>query len=345
MDLRKDPITRSWVLIGDGDGDSDAGAAATSSCPYCLGSEASLTQPILSVSTDNQPGGIRVYPHPNPLYRIEGEANRRAEGIYDRMRSLGAHEVIVESPDHEYALTAAPQAQIASLLRCWAMRISDLKNDLRFRYVTVFRNRGDLAGQQIRHPHSELTATTFIPRRIVYELRSAQEYFEMKERCVFCDIEQQEEQQGLRVVDLTPRYLAVCPFASRVPFEVWILPRYHHSSFETDILRHADQTELAGILQRTVARLEQLTKDYHLVLHTSPNTRARTELGSYWTTIDEDYHWHIEILPITERRSKSYSIKEVYYSSLTPEDAAAKLREIPGLVGARRQTMLQFQPR
>src|SRR5207253_1378109 len=100
-------------------------------------------------------------------------------------------------------LSSAPEENVVALLRCWAMRIADLKNDIRFRYITVFRNRGALAGQQIRHPHSELTATTFIPRRIVYELRAAQEYFKMKERCVLCDIAQQEEQQGLRVVDLT----------------------------------------------------------------------------------------------------------------------------------------------
>ncbi|HWP85946.1 MAG TPA: galactose-1-phosphate uridylyltransferase [Terriglobia bacterium] len=341
MELRKDPITRSWVLIGDDEADT----LSSPSCPYCLGSESSLGQPILAIPTDGQPGGLRVYPHPRPLYRIEGEANRRADGIYDRMRSLGAHEVIVESPDHDYALVSAPPDQVAALLRCWALRITDLKNDLRFRYVTVFRNRGELAGQQIRHPHSELTATTFIPRRIVYELRAALEYYQMKERCVFCDIGQQEEQQGLRVVDLTPRYLAVCPFASRVPYELWILPRYHHSSFEADILRHPDQTELAGILQRTLTRLEQLTQEYHLVLHTSPNTLARTEMARYWTTIDEDYHWHIEILPITEKRSKSYSIKEVYYCALTPEEAATRLRELPGMAGPRRQAVLQFQPR
>jgi len=329
------------VLIGDG----ETAPAAPPACPYCLGNEASLTQPILAVPLDGQPGAIRVFPHPHPLYRIEGVVDRRAEGIYDRMRNIGAHEVIIESPDHDSHLTAVPETQVAALLRCWALRITDLKNDLRFRYITVFRNRGELSGQQIRHPHSELTAATFIPRRIVYELRAAQEYFQMKERCVFCDIAQQEETQGLRVVDLTPRYLAVCPFASRVPFEVWILPRYHHSSFEADLLRRPDQTELAVLLQRTLARLEQLTQDYHLVLHTSPNTRARTELGSYWTTIEEDYHWHIEILPITEKRSKSYSIKEVYYCSLTPEDAAARLREIPAYLGARAQAKLEFQPR
>jgi len=342
MELRKDPITRSWVLIGD----DDAGATTNPACPYCLPSEISpVLQPILALPLEGTPGGIRVYSHPHPLYRIEGAADRRADGIYDRMRSLGAHEVIVESADHEYTLPGAAPGHVAAVLRCWAMRIADLKNDLRFRYVTVYRNRGELAGQQIRHPHSELTATTFIPRRIVYELRAAREFYQLKERCVFCDIQQQEEQQGLRVVDSTPRFVAVCPFASRVPFEVWILPRYHHSSFETDLLRHPDQAELAGILQRTLARLEQLTQDYHLVLHTSPNTNARTELGKYWTTIDDDYHWHIEILPITEKRSKSYSIKEVYYCSLTPEEAAAKLRDIPGLVSARRQATLDLKSR
>ena len=162
---------------------------------------------------------------------------------------------------------------------------------------------------------------------------------------MLCDILQQEEQQGLRVVDLTPRYLAICPFALRVPYELWILPRYHQSSFETDILRHNDPGEMAGILQRCLTRLEQLTHDYHLVLHTSPNTRARTELGAYWTTIEEDYHWHIEILPITESKSKSYSIKEVYYCSLTPEEGAARLRDIPAFSAARRQPNLELQGR
>jgi UDPglucose--hexose-1-phosphate uridylyltransferase len=338
MDLRKDPITRSWVLVGDGEPAADPGGA----CPYCGGV---TLQPILSVPVGGQAGGIRVYPHPRPLYRIEGGAERRADGIYDRMRNLGAHEVIVESPDHDNALSAAPEAQVAALLHCWALRIADLKNDIRFRYITVFRNRGALAGQQIQHPHSELTATTFIPRRIVYELRAAQEYYNMKERCVLCDILQQEEQQGMRVVDLTPKYLAVCPYASRVPYEVWILPRYHQSSFENDFLRHADSTELAGLLQRTLARLEQVAGDYHLVLHTSPNTRARTELGGYWSTIDDDYHWHIEILPIAQSRIKSYSIKEVYYCPLAPEEAASRLREIPAFSSVRRQARPEFQGR
>ena len=300
--------------------------------------------PILSLPLDGHQGGIRVFPHPRPLYRIEGETERRAEGLYDKMRPVGAHEVIIETPDHHSDLSMRPESEIAPLLEAWALRIADLKKDRRFKYITVFRNVGELSGQQIRHPHSELTAATFIPRRILYELRASQEYFQMKERCVLCDIARQEERQGVRVVDLTRRYLVVCPFASRVPYELWILPRYHNSSFETDLLRHREHLELAGILRRTLARLTHVTDSYHLVLHTSPSTQARAEVAGYWTTIEEDYHWHIEILPITEKRSKSYSIKEVYYCSVPPEIAAARLKDLPTIPPSLPQAKFEFQP-
>ena len=340
MEMRNDPITRSWVLIGDNEARQPPGP----SCPYCPGNEALASPPILSLPLEGRHGGIRVFPHPHPLYRIEGNTDRQADGIYDKMRPVGAHEVIVENSDHESLLFSRTDAEIHPVLECWALRIADLKKDSRFKYVTVFKNVGEVAGQEIRHPHSELTATTFIPRRILYELRASQEYFQVKERCVLCDICRQEEKQGLRMVEVSSSYLVMCPFASRVPYELWILPRYHQSSFETDLLRHRGSSELAGILRRSLARLEQVTDAYHLVLHTSPNTKARSELEGYWSTIEEDYHWHIEILPIAQKQTKSYSIKEVYYCPLTPEMAAAQLKELPSDGKLRPQSKFEFQP-
>ena len=315
------------------------------SCPYCPGSDVLRGAPIFSLTQDGRHGGIHVFPHPHPMYQIEGATDRRADGIYDKMRSVGAHEVVVEHPDHERRLVVRSDAAISALLEGWASRLTDLKKDLRFKYITVFKNVGELAGQQIRHPHSEITATAFIPRRILYELHASQEYFQIKERCVLCDIRRQEEQQGLRVVEISRNYLAVCPFASRVPYELWILPRYHHHSFEADLLRQRDNLELAGILRSSVARLERITDAYHLVLHTCPNTASRSELEGYWTTLQEDYHWHIEILPITEKRTRSYSIKETYYCPLSPEMAAAQLRQLPALLEAPPQSRFEFQPR
>ena len=85
--------------------------------------------------------------------------------------------------------------------------------------------------------------------------------------------------------------------------------------------------DFGALLRRTLQRIRSVTEDFHLVLHTSPNTLQRSESLGYWKTIDEDYHWHIEIMPILASKNKSYTFKEVYYSPLTSETAVARLRE------------------
>jgi UDPglucose--hexose-1-phosphate uridylyltransferase len=273
-----------------------------------------------------------VQPHPDPLYRVEGEPGRQADGIYDKMRAVGADEIVIETPEHHRKLEDLSEDQIQTVLEAWASRIQDLKGDPRFKYVSVFKNEGALAGQEWSHPHSRVTATTFVPRRVLYELRAAREWFLEKERCVFCDIVRQEERQGGRIVDTQGEYVALCPYASRVPYEVWLINRKHSSLFEQPHPQ-TNRRHLAGLLWRVLRRLRQVSLAYHLVVHTSPNTiHTKGEMTAYWKTIAEDYHWHIEILPIVETRSKSYSIKEVYFNALMPEQAAERLRQLdPGL--------------
>jgi UDPglucose--hexose-1-phosphate uridylyltransferase len=324
MELRKDPITRSWVMLGEADGLP----ALTGPCPFCRGNE-SLTPPtILALPDKSLEWQVRVVPHFRPMYRIEGDPGRSADGIYDRMRAVGAHEIIVESPVHDWHISTAIPQEINLVLKAFALRVLDLKQDRRFKYVTVFRNRGERAGQEWPHPHSQLTATTFVPRRILYELRASREYFAEKERCVFCDIVRQDERENSRVVEILGSYVALCPYASRVPYEIWILPRYHHHAFESDMNESPARIDLAMLIRRTVRRLEAITDFYHMVLHTSPNSLIRPGVGEYWKTLADDYHWHIEILPIIPQSAKSYVLKEVYYSPVIPETAAEQLRQV-----------------
>jgi UDPglucose--hexose-1-phosphate uridylyltransferase len=324
MELRKDPITRSWVRAGQ----REELAAAAEGCPLCPG-HANL--PTLLELPSGRVPQVRVIPHPQPLYRIEGEVERLPEGIYDRMRPVGAHEIIIESPDHKATLSKMSDAQIEWVLEAYAQRVTDLKGDPRFKYVTVFRNQGALAGAEFDHPMSQVTATMFVPRRILYELRSARAWYEEKERCVFCDILRQEERKGTRVVDTQGDMVAFCPFASRVPFELWLISRRHDHLFERS-MSGGSRRDLAALLGRSLRRLEQIAVAYHLVVHTAPNTvTAKSQITpAYWRTIGEDFHWHIEILPIVEQRSKSYSIKEVYFNALLPEQAAEQLRRLDG---------------
>jgi UDPglucose--hexose-1-phosphate uridylyltransferase len=173
-----------------------------------------------------------------------------------------------------------------------------------------------------------LTATTFVPRRVLYELRAGRDYFESKERCVFCDILAQEERQNLRIVEVRGDYLAFCPYAPRVPYETWIMPRSHESSFErSGTSRVGSVTDLAALLRHTLQRIRTVTEAFHLVLHTTPNSQHASGVAGYWKTLDDDYHWHIEILPILEAKAKSYTFKEVYYSPVTSETAVKRLRE------------------
>ena len=325
MELRKDPITRSWVVIGHPEREKDR----PDPCPLCPENRLE-THELLALPVHG-PWQVRVYPHLRPLYRIEGEAGRNAEGIYDRMEAVGAHEIVVETRDHSRKLGDMSDEEIERVLEAYAQRIADLKRDARFKYVTVFKNQGDQSGEEWPHAHSQITATTFVPRRILYELRSAREWYRERERCVFCDILRQEIKQGKRIVDTVGDYYAFCPYASRVPFEVWLIPRMHNHQFESP-LPGANRRHLASLLGRTLRRLTKVTSSYHMVVHTAPNTlQTKGELSEYWRTIAGDYHWHIEILPILEQRSKSYSIKEIYFNGMLPEGAAAALREFePG---------------
>lgn len=325
MELRKDPITRSWVVIGQAERASEREAP----CPLCPANQTSAHSLL-----DLPPHGdaqVRVYPHFRPLYRIEGDPDRSAEGIFDRMEPIGAHEIIVETPEHGLALTDLSDEEIGRVLEAYAARISDLKRDARFKYVTVFKNHGATAGEEWPHAHSQVAATTFVPRRVLYELRAARDWYRARERCVFCDILRQEVRQQVRVVEVAADYVAFCPYASRVPFETWIMPREHNHQFESP-LPGEDRRHLARLLRRVLRRLGKISPSYHMVVHTAPNTlQTKGEMSEYWRTIAGDYHWHFEILPIMETRSRSYSLKEVYFNGTFPERAAERLRQIdPG---------------
>lgn len=323
MELRKDPVTQSWVIQEDG----AVSWPTNGDCPLCPGQEALCPQTLYEHPFGQPHWQVRVVPHVRPLYRIEGDAQRRGEGLYDKMRSLGAHEILVESPDHHASLSRQSDENVAQVLRAAVSRLGDLKKDPRFRYVTFFRNQGERAGQNLEHPHSQITATPFIPRRVVYELRSSLRYFEMKERCLLCDIAKQELSQQARTVEWDDRFVAFCPFASRVPYETWILPVIHHCAFEEDVSSWDLQVHFARFLKSILRRLEAMTPAYHLVLHTSPNINAKFEKSGQWRTLESDFHWHFEILPVHPSNSKSYSVKEVYYNSLAPETAASELRK------------------
>ncbi|MDD5042910.1 MAG: galactose-1-phosphate uridylyltransferase [Candidatus Omnitrophica bacterium] len=336
-ELRKDPIIGRWVIIAterarrpdqfSGHKEHDE----QGECPFCEGRESNTPPEIYAIRprnpARNQPGwDLRVVPSKFPFLKIEGDLDRRGNGIYDVMNGLGAHEVVIETNQHIANMADLSEEQITRVLNCYSDRITDLEKDLRLKYVLVFKNYGKgSGGGAIRHSRSQLIATPVNPKRVKEELAGARRYYEYHERCVFCDLIKQELEQKERVIAEFDGFVAVAPFAARFPFETWILPKNHccdYTCMDPDSRRH-----LARVLKSVLLKLKVGLNDpdYNYVIHTAPFRRQKT---GYWKTIDHDYHWHIEIMPRLTRVAGFEWGTGFYICPLPPEETAKFLREV-----------------
>ena len=336
-ELRHDPIQRRWVIIASERGRRPDDFPRNESlptggiCPFCEGNESKTPPEIAAVrngSGANQPGWeVRVIPNKFPALRIEGSLDRRGLGAYDRMNGVGAHEVIIETPDHNLQLADAPIEHIHKVLRIYRERLVDLLRDQRFKYVLIFKNHGAAAGASLSHPHTQLIATPVTPLTLVEELNAAKDHYLEKERCLFCDLIEQELESGSRIVIAGEQVVALAPFASRFPFELFIAPRHHHHSFadaSDEMLYH-----LAVLLKEVLLRVKKCLKDppYNFLVHTVPNVKARHRHGAEWGPIELDYHWHIEFIPRLTQVAGFEWGTGFYINPVAPEDAAKYLRQ------------------
>jgi UDPglucose--hexose-1-phosphate uridylyltransferase len=327
-ELRKDPVTGRWVIIAidrakrPSDFLRQSVPPATGGvCPFDYGNEHKTPPEVLAYRTTggrDQPGWrVRVVPNKFPALGIEGILNPQGEGMYDKMNGIGAHEVIIESPDHAATLGEMPEKQIEEIL--WALkdRVCDLKKDRRFRYIILFKNYGEAAGASLEHPHTQLVALPVIPKRVKEELDGAKQFYDLKERCIFCDIIRQESTGGGRLVTETDRFTVLQPYAPRYPFETWILPKRHESHFE-----ESDAPTLqnfAWILRSTMRKIDKVLERpaYNLMVHTAPVQEQPMP----------HYHWHLEIVPKLTKVAGFEWGTGFYINPTPPEESARFLRE------------------
>lgn len=328
--LRRDPTTGRWVVMApDGVRPLDPSAP----CPFCAGNE-SLT-PREVVAWGRPPGRpadsagwqVRVVPNARPILRIEDPLERHANRMFDWASGTGAHEIIIESPEHRTSLADLTPEQMALVLGAWAQRIGDLKGDPRLRSIFVFKNQGLLAGAGMpHHVHSQVIGLPVTPKALKEILEGARRHYQLKERCVLCDIVVDQLEHGERLILATERFVALAPWASRHPYECWVVPRDHASDFET--ATSADLAELAQVLLRLLARVEEVLPEpaYNLFLYSAP---SRDKRNGYWTTLDADFHWQIQILPRPTQVAGFEIGSGFFVNPVLPEDAAKMLAGAP----------------
>jgi UDPglucose--hexose-1-phosphate uridylyltransferase len=356
-ELRKDPISGRWVIISSARAKrpeapeprrEEESAEARARCPFCSGHEQETPPEIYTIRNNgeppNSPGWItRVVPNKFPAFGIFPEINLRRVGMFQMATGYGAHEVVIESPEHDTYLEQQSLQQVASIVDTWWERNIDLERDPKLKYVLLFKNHGKAAGASLTHPHAQIIATTVVPDALKVKLINAKEHYERGEGCIWCrQIDQLfyyenkiynpdgsvlvEVHQRDRVVAESEKFLAYIPFAPRMPYEIHIVPKSHQYSFiETTV---EERVELARMLKLVLMKVYKLLGNppYNFYIHSSPNLSVRPRTGDYMT-IREDFHWHIEILVRTTIWAGFEQGSGIYINPLNPTDAARYLRE------------------
>ena len=327
-ELRKDPITGRWVIIATDRAKRPSDFTRQSVvikgvrfCPFCPGNELRTPPEILAYRTKggpNEPGWtLRVISNKFPVLRVEGSLTRKAEGLYDKMNGVGAHEVLIETPDHSQTLSDVPVKRVEDLFWAYRDRVVDLRRDGRLTHVLLFKNHGEPAGGVLEHTHSQLIALPVIPKRLQEKLSGARRHLEYRERCVYCDIIAQELDNPARLVVETDYFVVLAPYAARFPFETWILPKNHSSHAES--MSHAEIPDLGAVLQKLLRKMDVTLEHppYNLVLHSAPIQEASMP----------HFHWHIELIPKLTHVAGFEWGSGFYINPTPPEEAAKFLRD------------------
>lgn len=328
-ELRKDPIVGRWVIIATdrakrpSDFQQEYTLTGDSFCPFCEGNEEVTPPEVLAYRTGGSPSNeagwsVRAVPNKFPALQVEGGLEKRGDGIYDLMNGIGAHEVIIECPNHETSLARLPVQHVQQVLWMYRDRLVDLKKDPRLVHGLIFKNYKAPAGASLDHSHSQLIVTPVVPISVWEEMTGSEEFYKYRGRCIFCDMIQQELATDTRIVMDTPEFVAFCPYASRFPFETWILPKRHSSHFEN--IPHHGVEEMGMALKSILSKLDLALDDpaYNYLIHTAPFDS--NELPHY--------HWHLEIFPRLTKVAGFEWGSGFYINPVLPEQAAEFLRDV-----------------
>lgn len=325
-ELRRDPITGRTVIIAPERLRPmlrSGTAAGGDLCPFCEGREAIAGREILAWRSPGHPNHgtgwrVRVVPNRLPALRVESHYAEPAGALFQTLGALGAHEVIIESPDHLATWSTMTPDALQLVLWAWRERIRDLRRDIRLKSFLVVKNVGAAAGATLDHAHSQLVALPFVPQHLEDETTGARSRHAETAACAFCAVIEQELRADSRVIEKDDTTVAFTPFASRVPFETWVMSRTHAAAFdeETD----EGLMAIAARLSNTMRRLDlALAAPPHTVLlHTAPVGESD----------HASYHWHIEIIPRLAAESGLAWDGGIHINTVAPEDAARHLREL-----------------
>ncbi len=339
-EFRRDPIIGQWVLVKteqsltpDDYPKEKRYLRQGAICPFCPERE-HLTPPEVGAIRQNgsepnsQGWDVRVVSNKFPALKIEGHIDHRMQGIFELANGIGAHEVLIETTDHKKQMADYSDHEMGHVFRMYQMRLNDLTGDDRFKYIVMFKNYGESAGASIEHAHSQIIALPMIPKYVLEELEGTVKYYQNYKRCVYCDVMKQEMESKEHVVCENEHFLVICPYVSRYSFECWLLPKNHNSRFSQ--LPEDQLASLAGLFRDVLKRLKNCLSDpsFNYYLHLRPINITKDDPDHLQEkSVEESYHWHIEIVPQIHKLSGFEWGSGYFVVQTSPHLAAKYLRD------------------
>ncbi|WP_448522481.1 galactose-1-phosphate uridylyltransferase [Pseudothermotoga sp.] len=313
LELRYNPLTNEWIIVS-AETQRRPVQPSQQSCPICVGG-VELAEEYDLVSFENRFPALKRNPP-----QVSSESD-----IFMKESSFGVCEVVVYTSKHDVALPGMPLRQIEKLVEMWVDRTVELFSHDFVEYVFIFENRGKEVGASLSHPHGQIYAFPFLPKRILAKIDAFSKWHERRGSCPVCDVVAEEVKIKKRVVLETDSLVSLVPFYARFPFEVHVYPKRHVTSLPE--LTSQERAELAKHLKTITLKYDGLYGQefpYMMMFFQAPMKRLDAEL----------FHLHVEFNPPKRDKDKIKWMASVetgtwaFINPMVPEQAAEMLRKV-----------------
>lgn len=308
-EIRKDYIQEKYVIIApkrgkrphDMEKPKQTEGVKKASCVFCPANIDRAGKVLLTVKTTNEP---------KEPWAIKVLANKFPSVSIDNPKAYGQQEVVVETPDHLKEVEDLTVKRLVEILKVYATRTRAIAKDKKIEYILIFKNDGGAAGASLKHAHSQIFATEFLPPHLENKSVRTQLYKLKHGGCVYCDVIK-KERRGPRLIWQDKNVIAFCPWAPMHNYEAWIMPKRHLDNIT--ILTQAERMSFAKVLKRILKKINQLGLPYNYYFHQ--------------VIYDDDQHLYMKIKP----RGSVWAGVEIgsglIINPISPEEAAKFYRK------------------
>lgn len=310
-ELRYNPFKNDWVMIASAR--QDRPHMPKDWCPFCPGS-------------GKVPNDYDVYKYDNDFPALSQNPPLPDEvetDFFKVQEAYGKCEVILYSPMHTLTLPELSISHMKKLVDLWCERFDALSNDIKAKYIMIFENRGEVVGVTMPHPHGQLYAYPFVPKKLQLELECARAYEEKTGNCLFCDWLKAEQDYKKRMIFENEYFCVILPYFSEFVYGMQIISK-KHAKYITDF-NNTERKALAEAVRNTAGTLDSLFDipfPYMMCMHNAPVNIDKTDC----------FHFHIEFYPPMRSMDKQQFLASsetgawAHCNPTSPEEKAEELK-------------------